>query len=117
MKYKQAYICDASEKVRVLIFCGVKKPTVLVGLSWGGYRLRLGVLLGKRLIRHAEVHDELDEGDHCWDKRPAENQVEETLHGFAKVELVNTKSTEEEGQQSSRDPALARTIYSTTMGA
>lgn len=73
----------------------------------GDFWLRLAVLLCELLIRHAEVHDELDEGDHRWDKSPAEDQVEETLQGFAKVELVNTKATEEEGQQSSSDPALA----------
>ncbi|MDX7735844.1 hypothetical protein SJS83_01135 [Aeromonas caviae] len=89
------------------IFVDVKKPTGLVGLSLGGYRLCLGILLGKLLIRHADVDDELDEGDKGRDKRPAEDQVEKTLQGLAKVKLVNTKPTKEESEKGSRDPALA----------
>nr|WP_320628432.1 hypothetical protein [Aeromonas veronii] len=117
MKYKQAYINGASKKVRVLIFGGIKKPTALVGLSWGGYRLRLGILLGKLLIRHADVHDELDEGYNGRDKRPAEDQVEKTLQGLAKVKLVNANPTKEESEKGSCDSALAGTIHCTTMRA
>jgi len=93
-----------------------KKPTDLVGLSFGGYRLRLGILLGKLLIRHADVDDELDEGDKGRDKRPAEDQVEKTLQGLAKVKLVNAKPTKEESEKGSCDSALARAIYCAAMG-
>src|SRR3954465_12802594 len=73
--------------------------------SWGTERS--AVFRGERLVRHRQVDDPLDERDDRGNGRPEEDQVQDPHPGLAQIEFVDADAPDQDGEQASRDPALA----------